>query len=120
METPPIKSLTKELTLARAKIPPTHKILFIKLLSEKFIENIISNTIATITCINNNEKKFLAQDLKNQDVEFCDSVKKANGVSNIKTFIIIYLKAYENTKPKSEAVNVPFIIGRITTNTFLS
>ena len=46
----------------------------------------------TEDAINKSEKIFLNQDLKNQDV-FCKSKdNKAKGVSNIKIFIITYLK----------------------------
>ena len=48
--------------------------------------------------IKSNDKNILSHALKNHEVELFISVKKANGVSSISTFTIIYLKAYENNK----------------------
>ena len=47
--------------------------------------------------------------MKNQEVEFNDNDKIANGVSKINTFNITYLKEYEKTRPSKEAVNVDFM-----------
>ena len=92
VEIPPINSLTNELALIKAYIPPMY-INFISKLSEvKFIENKINKTIDTITWINSKENKFLNQVLKNQLVEFKDKDKIAKGERRAKTLIIIYLK----------------------------
>ena len=60
-------------------------------------------------CINNKEKKFFAQDLKNQFVEGVVNDKNANGDNNTNSFIITYLKEYVKTKLSKDIVNEPFI-----------
>ena len=74
----------------------------------KSVENNITSTRATIICINNNENKFLAQVLKNQDVFFKDKDKIAKGVNNAKILIITYLKEYVNNKCNIEKEIAPF------------
>ena len=46
----------------------------------------------------NNEINVRSQVLKNQEVELFKSVRNANGVNKTNTLIIIYLRAYENSK----------------------
>lgn len=60
--------------------------------------NIISKTIDIKGWINNSDKNIFNQDLKNHELELFISVRRANGVSNIRTFIIIYLREYEKSK----------------------
>ena len=50
----------------------------------KSVENSITKTRATIICINNNENKFFAHTVKNQDVFFKDKDRIANGVNRAK------------------------------------
>ena len=57
------------------------------------MENKINKTKETITWINNKEKIFLNQDLKNQLVEEILKERKAKGEISINTFNITYLKA---------------------------
>ena len=73
------------------------------------MENNINKIIDTIIWINNKENKFLNQDLKNQEVEFKEFDKIANGAINTKTFIKTYLNEYENTKFNKEKEIIPLI-----------
>ena len=59
--------------------------------------------------MNNKENKFLNQDLKNQEDELKEFDKIANGASNTKTFIKIYLNEYEKTKLSNEKEINPLI-----------
>ena len=63
-----------------------------KLVEEKSIENKTNKTKETIIWINNKEKIFLNQDLKNQLVEEMLKERNAKGERSIKTFSITYLK----------------------------
>ena len=92
VEIPPINSLTNELALIKAYIPPMYTNFIIKLSEVKSIENKINKMIETITWISNNENRFLNQALKNQLVEFKDKDKIAKGERSAKTLIIIYRK----------------------------
>lgn len=74
----------------------------------KSVDNNIVNTSATIICINNNENRFLAQTLKNQDVLFKDKDNIAKGVKMAKILIITYLKEYVNNKCNIDKEMAPF------------
>ena len=73
------------------------------------MENNIKSINETIICINNNEKIFLSQDLKNQEVELSELDNIANGQIRTNTFINTYLKEYENTKFNKEKERMLFI-----------
>ena len=98
MEIPPIKLWIYEFALIKAYIEPTHSTLdkISELLKSK-VKNI--NKIIDINgWINNKDRKILSQALKNQEVEEFIKVSKANGVININTFTIMYLREYDSIK----------------------
>ena len=64
----------------------------------KLVEKITNNIKDTNDCNNNNDKIHLNQDLKNQDVLEFINVIIANGVININTFKITYLREYVKSK----------------------
>ena len=92
METPPIKSRTKEFALIKPYIPPTYINLLNKSVLEKSTENIKSKIRETMIWIKRRENKFFSHALKNQLVLESIKDKNANGVINTNTFINIYLK----------------------------
>lgn len=65
---------------------------------EKSREEAIKRTIEIKGWINRRDKNIFSQALKNHEVEAFIKVRNANGISNIKTFIIIYLKEYVNNR----------------------
>ena len=75
-----------------------HKTLDIISVPVKSSANTINKMIEINGCIKSNDKNIFSHALKNQELELFINVRKANGVSNIKTFTITYLKAYVNNK----------------------
>ena len=73
-------------------------------------EKIIKKIKEINDCSNSNDIKFFIQVLKNQEVLRVIRERKAKGESNIKTFTIIYLSEYENSKFKRPIDTKLFII----------
>lgn len=98
VEIPPSKCWTYEFALDSAYIEPTHKSFEKISVKLKPREKIINKIIDINDCKSNNEIKVRSHVLKNHEVVLFNSVKKAKGVNNTNTLIMIYLRAYENNK----------------------
>ena len=96
VEIPPSKCWTYEFALDSAYIEPTHKSFEKISVKLKPREKIINKIIDINDCKSNNEIKVRSHVLKNHEVVLFNSVKKAKGVNNTNTLIMIYLRAYEN------------------------
>ena len=98
VEIPPSKCWTYEFALDSAYIEPTHKSFEKISVKLKPREKIINKIIDINDCKSNNEINVRSHVLKNHEVVLFNSVKKAKGVNNTNTLIMIYLRAYENNK----------------------
>ena len=75
-----------------------HNILEVISEEEKSSAKTISNIIEINGWMKSSDKNTLSQALKNHELELFIRVRKAKGISNSSTFIIIYLKEYVNKR----------------------
>lgn len=75
-----------------------HNILEVISEEEKSSAKTISSIIEINGWMKSSDKNTLSQALKNHELELFIRVRKAKGISNSSTFIIIYLKEYVNNR----------------------
>jgi len=95
---PPIKSLTIWFDLINEYMEPINNNFDIESLEKKLIEKTINKITEIKDSIIKSAKIDFIHDLKNQLVDVLIKERIANGVIKINTFIITYLKEYENNK----------------------